>query len=324
VRRAARRIDTVAERVARTILRRRLRDGRPIYAGAFSRLLALAIDGGVVYGSLLLISASIAFLISIFQSGDQEAGAVVLTLGFIAWSLIAIAYLVVFWSGAGRPRTPRLARPPCAHGGLLRRPGARQGPRLRFDLRVTPGGQGRRCRSRRKDREMVRLIAIGAAAGALALVGCGGDDDGGGDSTAPAGGAAAGTSTEAQPAPAESGGSGTTVQVSSSDYGQILFDGENQAIYLFEKESRPTSECYGECATAWPPVVTKGEPQVGKGADASLLGTTKRNDGTTQVTYNGHPLYYYEEDGPGEVLCQNVNEFGGLWLVVDAKGEAVQ
>jgi uncharacterized RDD family membrane protein YckC len=102
VRRAARRIDTVAERVARTILRRRLRDWRPIYAGAFSRLLALAIDGGVVYGSLLLISASIAFLISIFQSGDQEAGAVVLTLGFIAWSLIAIAYLVVFWSGAGR------------------------------------------------------------------------------------------------------------------------------------------------------------------------------------------------------------------------------
>jgi uncharacterized RDD family membrane protein YckC len=102
VRRAARRIDTVAERAARTILRRRLRDGRPIYAGAFSRLLALAIDGGVVYGSLLLISASIAFLISIFQSGDQEAGTVVLTLGFIAWSVIAISYLVVFWSGAGR------------------------------------------------------------------------------------------------------------------------------------------------------------------------------------------------------------------------------
>jgi predicted lipoprotein with Yx(FWY)xxD motif len=171
---------------------------------------------------------------------------------------------------------------------------------------------------------MIRLIAIGAAAGALALAGCGGDDDEGGDSTTPAGAAAAGTSTGAEPAPAESGGSGTTVQVSSSDYGQILFDGENQAIYLFEKESGPTSECYGECANAWPPVVTKGEPQVGKGTDASLLGTTKRDDGTTQVTYNGHPLYYYEDDGPGEVLCQNVNEFGGLWLVVDAKGEAVQ
>ncbi len=102
VRRAARRIDTGIERVARGILRRPQREGRPIYAGAATRLLALAIDGAVVYGSLLLLSAAIAFLISIFQSGDQEAGAVVLTIGFLAWSLIAIGYLVVFWSGAGR------------------------------------------------------------------------------------------------------------------------------------------------------------------------------------------------------------------------------
>jgi uncharacterized RDD family membrane protein YckC len=102
VRRAARQIDTGFERAVRGLLRRPQRDGRPIYAGAFSRLLALAIDGGVVYGSLLLISVAIAFLISVFQSGDQEAGAVVLTLGFLAWSLIAVAYLVVFWSGAGR------------------------------------------------------------------------------------------------------------------------------------------------------------------------------------------------------------------------------
>jgi uncharacterized RDD family membrane protein YckC len=102
VRRAARQIDTVLERAVRGLLRRPQRDGRPIYAGAFSRMLALAIDAGVVYGSLLLISAAIAFLVSVFQSGDQEAGAVVLTLGFLAWSLIAITYLVVFWSGAGR------------------------------------------------------------------------------------------------------------------------------------------------------------------------------------------------------------------------------
>jgi uncharacterized RDD family membrane protein YckC len=102
VRRAARRIDTVLERVVRGLLRRPQRDGRPIYAGAFSRLLALAIDGGIVYGSLLLLSAAIAFLVSVFQSGDQQAGAVVLTLGFLAWSLIAVGYLVMFWSGAGR------------------------------------------------------------------------------------------------------------------------------------------------------------------------------------------------------------------------------
>jgi uncharacterized RDD family membrane protein YckC len=102
VRRAVRRLDTAAERVARGFLRRPAREGRPIYAGTFSRMLALAIDGGVVYGSLLLISAAIAFLISIFESGNQHAGTVVLALGFFAWSLIALTYLVIFWSGAGR------------------------------------------------------------------------------------------------------------------------------------------------------------------------------------------------------------------------------
>lgn len=102
VRRAARQIDTIVERAVRTLLRRPQRDGRPIYAGAVSRLVALAIDGGIVYGSLLVLSAAIALLVSIFQSGDTEAGTAALTLGFLAWSLIAIAYMVTFWSGAGR------------------------------------------------------------------------------------------------------------------------------------------------------------------------------------------------------------------------------
>jgi uncharacterized RDD family membrane protein YckC len=102
VRSAARRIDTALERVARGILRRPKRERRPIYAGAFSRLLALAIDAGVVYGSLLLITAAIAALINAFASGDQHAGTVVLAVGAFTWVLIAVVYLVVFWSGAGR------------------------------------------------------------------------------------------------------------------------------------------------------------------------------------------------------------------------------
>lgn len=102
VRSAARRIDTVIERVARGILRRPRRERRPIYAGAFSRLLALALDAGLVYGSLLLITAAIAALINAFSAGDQQADTVVLAFGFTAWSLIALGYLVVFWSGAGR------------------------------------------------------------------------------------------------------------------------------------------------------------------------------------------------------------------------------
>jgi uncharacterized RDD family membrane protein YckC len=102
VRSAARRIDMALERVARGILRRPQRERRPIYAGSFSRLLALGIDVGVVYGTLLLITAAIAALVAVFAKGDQHAGTVVLALGFVAWSVIAISYLVIFWSGAGR------------------------------------------------------------------------------------------------------------------------------------------------------------------------------------------------------------------------------
>jgi uncharacterized RDD family membrane protein YckC len=102
VRSAARQIDTVLERVARRVLRRPVREHRPIYAGAFSRLLALAFDAGVVYGSLLLITAAIAAVISVFSQGDEHAGTVVLAIGAFAWVLIAAIYLVVFWSGAGR------------------------------------------------------------------------------------------------------------------------------------------------------------------------------------------------------------------------------
>jgi uncharacterized RDD family membrane protein YckC len=102
VRSTARRIDTAVERVARGILRRPQRERRPIYAGTFSRLLALGIDVGVVYGSLLLITAAIAAVISVFSKGDEHAGAVVLAIGAFTWILIAIAYLVIFWSGAGR------------------------------------------------------------------------------------------------------------------------------------------------------------------------------------------------------------------------------
>ena len=102
VRRAARQIDTVMEDAPRRVLRRPRREGRPIYAGAFSRALSLGIDAGLVYGSLLLISAAIAALVAAFSRGDQHGGTVVIALGFLAWSVIAITYLVVFWSGAGR------------------------------------------------------------------------------------------------------------------------------------------------------------------------------------------------------------------------------
>lgn len=107
VRLATRRLDDVVERVARRILRRSARGQRPIYAGAVSRAVALAIDAGVVYGGLLLVSAAIVLLVSTLSPGDEEAGGVVIALGAFTWSLIASVYLVLFWSGAGR--TPGMA-----------------------------------------------------------------------------------------------------------------------------------------------------------------------------------------------------------------------
>jgi predicted lipoprotein with Yx(FWY)xxD motif len=168
---------------------------------------------------------------------------------------------------------------------------------------------------------MTRLIAVGAAAGALALAGCGGDDDDSGDeTTAPA--AAAPTTTATQTAQ-QAAATGTTIKTSDSQYGQVLFGGDDRAIYYFDKESASKSECYGECAEAWPPVLTEGDPQAGSGAQNGLLGTTERDDGTMQVTYDGHPLYYYVDDPKGEVACHNVSEFGGLWLAVQGNGQPV-
>lgn len=168
---------------------------------------------------------------------------------------------------------------------------------------------------------MTRLIAICAAAGALALAGCGGDDDdSGAETTAPA--AAAPTTTATQTAQ-QAAAIGTTIKTSDSQYGQVLFDGDDRAIYYFDKESGSKSECYGGCAEAWPPVLTEGDPQAGSGAQAGMLETTQRDDGTTQVTYDGHPLYYYVDDPKGEVACHNISEFGGLWLAVQGNGQPV-
>jgi predicted lipoprotein with Yx(FWY)xxD motif len=118
---------------------------------------------------------------------------------------------------------------------------------------------------------------------------------------------------------------GASVKVMNTRYGRMLFDGRGRALYLFTREASPRSRCYGGCATAWPPFLTRAKPRAGNGAKATLLGTTKRRDGKTQVTYNGHPLYYYVTDRkPGQVTCQDVTEFGGTWLVVSPSGSAIQ
>jgi predicted lipoprotein with Yx(FWY)xxD motif len=163
---------------------------------------------------------------------------------------------------------------------------------------------------------MSRYVSIAAfIVLALGVAACGGDDS---DEDS-----AATTPVQTETATTEQA-AGTTIQVEDSQFGRVLFDSKRMPIYLFDKEKGEASECYGECATAWPPVLTEGEPQASSGAKQNLLGTTMRRDGKTQVTYNGHPLYYYEDDRAGEILCHNVNEFGGLWLVVEPSGNAVR
>jgi len=116
----------------------------------------------------------------------------------------------------------------------------------------------------------------------------------------------------------------STLTIRPSAYGKILFDGSGRALYAFTRDPRRRSVCAGACAKAWPPYVVTGRPKAATGVKASLLGTTKRAGGGTQVTYGGRPLYYYVGDQVGQVRCQNVKEFGGLWLVVGPNGRLVR
>ncbi|MGV9735639.1 COG4315 family predicted lipoprotein [Rhodococcus aetherivorans] len=115
-------------------------------------------------------------------------------------------------------------------------------------------------------------------------------------------------------------GEPTVITTANGPIGEMLFDRRDQAIYIFDREAGTVPDCYGDCAVAWPPVLTAGAPVAAGDADQGLLGTTSRSDGTAQVTYAGHPLYFYADEEPGQVLCHKVEEFGGRWLAIDEAG----
>jgi predicted lipoprotein with Yx(FWY)xxD motif len=143
---------------------------------------------------------------------------------------------------------------------------------------------------------------------ALTVGACGGNDDSGNA-------ASGGTKT----APA------TTVALArAGSLGKILVDSRGRTIYLFDKDARTKSACSGDCAIDWPPVRAAGRPTVGGGLAASKLGTTRRSDGTSQITYNGHPLYRFEGDhSPGDANGQGLNAFGAAWYVVSPSGNQI-
>jgi predicted lipoprotein with Yx(FWY)xxD motif len=116
-----------------------------------------------------------------------------------------------------------------------------------------------------------------------------------------------------------------TLKAGSSSYGKVLFDGRGFVLYAFTRD-KGKSACYGACAKAWPPYFApKGTLRVGAGLKRSLLGTVTRKNGKRQVTYAGKPLYYYVGDTrAGQILCQDVVEFGGRWLIVRPSGKLVR
>jgi predicted lipoprotein with Yx(FWY)xxD motif len=124
--------------------------------------------------------------------------------------------------------------------------------------------------------------------------------------------------------PATQAGTGGMVIAHRSAFGEILFDGRGYVLYAFTRDPRRQSVCRGACARAWPPYLVNARPRAGARVAEPRLGTTKRPDGSLQVTYAGRPLYYYVGDRkPGQILCQNVTEFGGTWRVVRSSGRLV-
>jgi predicted lipoprotein with Yx(FWY)xxD motif len=171
------------------------------------------------------------------------------------------------------------------------------------------------------------IFANGIAAIALLATACGTTPSTAGASPVPspiASPVASPTPVAVSPSPVAA--TGTRVAVASNPkLGRILVDGGGRTLYLFVADTGKTSTCYTSCAQYWPPVLTKGAPRAVNGAAASLLGTTKRTDGSVEVTYAGHPLYYFITDKkPGDATGQGVDGFGGLWWVLTPSGAAMR
>jgi predicted lipoprotein with Yx(FWY)xxD motif len=170
-------------------------------------------------------------------------------------------------------------------------------------------------------------MSTAAVAAGIALAATACSSSGSGSNAAPA--ASSATAQASSPAAAASASSGSTAAMISLSSisgipGKFLVGAQGRTIYLFEADKSGTSTCAGACAAAWPPVSVSGSPQAGSGVDQALLGTVKRDDGTMQLTYNKHPLYYFAADtAAGQDHGQGSKEFGAGWYVVSAQGSKI-
>jgi predicted lipoprotein with Yx(FWY)xxD motif len=171
-------------------------------------------------------------------------------------------------------------------------------------------------KSARKWCSLIVVVFVG-----LVLAACGSSN--GGNSTSSTGNAGPYGGGAAAPTTAATGPA--VVMAHTGSAGTYLTDGSGRSLYLFAADSGGKSACNGPCAAAWPPLTSTCAPTAGTGATGSMLTTIKRDDGSTQVVYNGHPLYYYSGDSAaGDTSGQGLNNFGGLWWLVTPAGAAIQ
>lgn len=157
-------------------------------------------------------------------------------------------------------------------------------------------------------------LRLGGAAVAVALL-ASACASSGGNSNSAGGGGGGGTS---------SSGSAATVETHSGPMGTFLTDSSGKSLYMFASDSATKSNCNGPCATFWPPLTTTGTPHASGSVTSAKLGTITRTDGSKQVTYNGHPLYFYNADtAPGQTNGQGSSNFGGKWWLLAASGSPI-
>jgi len=123
-----------------------------------------------------------------------------------------------------------------------------------------------------------------------------------------------------------SNGGPATLNVAGSTQGRFLVDAKGHSLYVFDKDESGESYCNGACAAVWPPLETPTPPHGGPGVDGAALGTIMRDDGDMQVTYHGHPLYYYAADAssPGKTRGEDIHQFGAGWYLVDSAGKSIE
>jgi predicted lipoprotein with Yx(FWY)xxD motif len=166
------------------------------------------------------------------------------------------------------------------------------------------------------------LTVFAAAPVAIALIAAGCSNSSGGSSYSAA---PYGSPVNPKTAASNRSAGAASVGVGNSPAGRILVDGKGRTLYLFEKDKTRRSACYGLCATYWPPLLTHGTPKVRAGSKRSLLGTTRRANGSEQVTYAGHPLYRFLKDvKPGQIRGEGLQVFGGGWDVLSPTGKKVE